>query len=826
MFHSVTFEMSLKPFKSLEDSYIDGVLRKMFKQWYSLAKDANMVSVLLWCSDGSEILEYKGDLDEPMEWARYIGGAQQIRPWNKEKDPDMLSLHTRPYLYIDNPVEFTYGDLKRVVSAIKRVGREVLGDDKIIRVGETFDPGPEFAVSDFKYKRHREICVKTSVGEGKMVCCYSTLNADPQSYAAFPNGIEEGTPLGTFFGRQVDVFLKDMGFDYIWFSNGFGFGADTWGTRGAIFDGKAFYAGKIDEVRDNILKFWKLFRQACPDIPVEVRGTNLSVGIDRSTDGTPTSEIYNGGFGILPPPNSPWAALDGDFGLELIGYMSRIAGVPSDDYLFRYYVHDPWWVNSPWIDRYEASPHDIYLPMAVSRINERGEIKTPNYLNFLSVDNSYGELPDRCPNEVIPHILTADAHRPDNVSPVVMIYPFDEYTVLKDEQSLKEMFFADWFMRGAINNGFPVSSVVSTSNFILSLASKPALYDGSVLVSAIPQAGSEFEKVIIQKIKSGAKVIFFGPVSRASDELLELLNLKVVSAVSGELPIDYCNHLDQFAHSGYKKIINHRELLCGGGIDTMLKQERADTEVLATVGEGEDLRVAALCRKADDWNGGALIWLRGTNSSGYIDAEKKPFTEEALLLKPDNPNEYFNGEILMRFALEHFGISIGIKRNNPAVKSPVLMVHRNNNAFYFSGYVPDTTTEIKLKFPLGAPLLMGWETVLQDGYSAYRMPRAFHCESRVFVENQQGGGVVSYREIPSISFQMRRRLEVTGLNGATVRIFPEADCEGTMTVLLNSTHPHFVGEPFEGEWKQSPYGPYFEARNVTGKLTLSMPRKI
>ena len=85
--------------------------------------------------------------------------------------------------------------------------------------------------------------------------------------------------------------------------------------------------------------------------------------------------IYDGDYGLLPPPNSPWAAITGDFGLELMGHMSRIAGLPKDGenirhpYLFRFYIHDIWWVNSPWYDRYNSQPHDIYLPLSVARLD-------------------------------------------------------------------------------------------------------------------------------------------------------------------------------------------------------------------------------------------------------------------------------------------------------------------------------------------------------------------------------------------------------------------------------------------------------------------------
>ena len=85
------------------------------------------------------------------------------------------------------------------------------------------------------------------MGEKSFVCCYTKLHADSVHYAGFPDGIPEGMPFGTFFGRQCQHFLTDMGFDYLWLSNGFGFGMETWSTTGAVFDGKDFDVTRFDD---------------------------------------------------------------------------------------------------------------------------------------------------------------------------------------------------------------------------------------------------------------------------------------------------------------------------------------------------------------------------------------------------------------------------------------------------------------------------------------------------------------------------------------------------------------------------------------------------
>ena len=61
----VCLELSLKPFgydKSPEG--IEKVCREYFGKWSALFKYASGCSVLLWTSDGSEILEFTGNLDD------------------------------------------------------------------------------------------------------------------------------------------------------------------------------------------------------------------------------------------------------------------------------------------------------------------------------------------------------------------------------------------------------------------------------------------------------------------------------------------------------------------------------------------------------------------------------------------------------------------------------------------------------------------------------------------------------------------------------------------------------------------------------------------
>ena len=156
MFENVTLEVSLKPFKKTDETYIRLVCRKIFEDWRPLLKGRKTVSLMLWTSDGSEILDYAGDLDDTFEWCRFLGTANL--PMREADEPLETSLHQKKQDYMINAPTMTYRILKTIVTTLKEEGKRAF-PDATIRVGETFDIGPEFALSDFKYNRHTEICI-------------------------------------------------------------------------------------------------------------------------------------------------------------------------------------------------------------------------------------------------------------------------------------------------------------------------------------------------------------------------------------------------------------------------------------------------------------------------------------------------------------------------------------------------------------------------------------------------------------------------------------------------------------------------------------------
>lgn len=792
MFNEINLEMSLKPFKKVTAEYIDKTVRTLYDQWGAMLKNREKISVMLWISDGSDILDYGGDLDKEIEWAYFIGMASRptVEPVKSMTEPD-FNLHEYNVKYIENPPVITYRTLKNIVAAIKCEGERRYPNAKV-SVGTTFDIGPEFAKSDFKYNRHKEIIKGNAMGGATFIESYALLDADDFRYAGFANGIEQGTPFGKFLGRQANCYMKDLDFDYIWLSNGVGFAANAWSSVGPVFDGENFNTENFSDVLEKVFGFWENFRSECPDYPVYTRGTNFSAGVDYAVHGVALHKIYNSGLNIIPPPNSPWAPINHNYGLELMGHLTRNCELPGEDMMFRYYLHDPWWDNSPYYDRYNMSPHDIYLPMALSRIDENGDTKNATILNILSIDNSFGNMPDNCVYETIPHYLRAEKDCGDEPSPFVWVYPFREYTTLKEEANLKQILTGDYFISRCMMNGLPLSTIVSGDNF---MKHNSAIYGKSVLITPVPLAESEFESAILSYADNGGKVIFYGNLDKVGEAFKNKF---------GIIPCKISETTDNCKLS--MPDINRNGVMP----DKLFIREKVN---------------------AGTANKGAEIWDRLTarykNSVWYY----APLELTSLLYDThtvkdvEDPQEAVWGSVLMRKIAEEFGYKISFSKATPQTKLPIIMINKSNNADIFSVFTPDSTVETRLKFPLGAPILDRCEVEIEDGCAVYHFPRNTHKECRVFVE--QAGGVVGVCEMPPVSTKYRRRIKVFGLENATVRFFAEKYCENNFDAILNS-YPdgyEFV-EDYDGEIISSEeYGTYFEVRNVTGHITFSMPYK-
>lgn len=72
-------------------------------------------------------------------------------------------------------------------------------------------------------------------------------------------------------------------------------------------------------------------------------------------------------------------------------------------------------------------------------------------------------------------------------------------------------------------------------------------------------------------------------------------------------------------------------------------------------------------------------------------------------------------------------------------------------------------------------MLNGFSTRIIDGFASYHFNKCVHSECRVFVK--QKSGVVRAKEEPPVNMKYRRRIQVSGLENADVRLFAEDYCK-------------------------------------------------
>jgi hypothetical protein len=772
---SLTLEMSLKPFARSRFENPEAVCGTILRQWQPLIRQAETVSFLLWTGNGDEILRYRGSLEDEIVWSSEIGSASnQPTEEDLRRDPETRwILFPRPFM--NPPPRLTYATLKQIVQAIKQVGRQVLGVP--VQVGTIFDPGPEFVESPF-VRRHPEICLASICSNGRnSVSCMARLEADSEPYVAFPQGIPSGLLFGVFLGRQIRCLFRHLGVDFLWLSNGFGFGNHPWSYTGQVFDGRTFNAKGISETAEANLEFWTfLHREA--SCPIRVRGTNMSTGIDLASDAIPIGRIYDSGTLSEPPVNSPWAALNKDIGLELAGWMSHIARLPADTYSFRFYAHDPWYPTAPWTRLYERCPYDVFLPLSVSRCNATGGVEPPSGLNIFAVNDEKGELPEQIPLGLIPHIAEALDHLPDGPGPLVWVYPFDEYQdwLFSKSGRIGEAMFGDVLIRNAINMGLPLNTVVSTADFCACQAAGNDNLAGRILLTPVPSPGSAWEKMLLDHVDHGGKALVYGPIAGAGDRLVSCLGLATGTPLEGELQLHPGEKLASDSLFTSPITIRHQSVFSGGGI-----AETGGRSVLLEIRKNEQLRTYAA---ETDYGQGKIVWFRG--SVGNDPAR------DFNVFSPKNTDyaekNVFRSERLLSTLLQRFGWCFGWNTASPDTPGPVLTVSRNRNGFFFSGMNHDTRVEHRFQMPWGCPALTGCDFRLQDAQAVYRFDRWWHRECRIFVDQQEG--CVSCREKNASWFHgYSRWFILTGLQNAKLVLFPEPGSESKVVVRSNPDSP-------------------------------------
>ncbi len=781
----VIVELGMKPYTSYDDETVERVSYRAFKYWEHIIHSAPQTDVLLWVGDGDEVFNWRGNLGDEIDYNKAVGFCnRQYRAY-----PD--SKHVRTYGpddYIENPPTLTYTDLKRVIQCLRRKARELF--DREIQVGTIIDAGPEFVESEFKFERHPEIVEggpDTRLPQScKFINCYAAMNGDGYPYAEFPNGVPEGTKFGEFLGRQLQSMCDAVGFDYCWFSNGLGFTHYAWSYLGEVFDGREWDLEAAPKVMDQFAAFWREFRRHCPEMPIEVRGTNFMIGSDAAAHGIDVRRVYEDGKVELPAPNPPWGSAHLD--VEMASHMSRISWTPTDRILFRFYMNDSWFLSRPWWDYYHREPYDIYCPMAISRVEPDGSVSVPTDLALMTVNSGtggMGHLEETQGVEITPHFQRAFEYSPDAPGPIVWVYPFNEYQDLAAEggEDLPHVFFHDWFVARCINAGVPLNTVIHTGAFVDLLGSRPEALCQSLLFAPAGVADSEYVGPLLDFVRGGGTALLYGSLANAPESVREALGLALAEPLAGDLQVETELGQDAFVQPPGQRVLVHRPNVSGGGIRETAEPD--DAGVLVKVKQGSEERAYAVLRSDSSWSGGQLAWIRGS-----LPFEATPLSREPVY---DDPRRRYDAGRWVPQILSRLGITVRQTRYDVTTPAVNAFIYRHEGAFVFTGKKANAWGEAAFRMPDGAPVFEGMETLVRDGTAEYRLSKTFHHMCRVFVE-QPEDGMVRHEEL-RVRRGEHRHFRVLGLRDARITVYPEPDFVREGGLSMKSVSVYSITDP-------------------------------
>lgn len=808
-YDNLTLEISAKAFTDTSEETMKDVSRTLFRQWGRVSECFARISVLLWIGDGSEILEFSGDMSQEFEWAYWQGIANPLPTPDNPTEQQLKNPNYFPVKYRADAAPRTYAWLKRLIEVIREVGVTETG--KPIRIGATFDNGPEFAISRFKYKRHREIAQGHSIYPNSFVTCNAVLHGDTRTYAAFPNGIPEGISLGLFLGRQFRAFSKALGYDYIWLSNGMGFGIETWGLVGTLFDGYRFFPEKIQAATSELKQFWHDFLSADESVVIETRGSNFSAGVEMSTEGAPLQWLYERGV-IAPPVNSPSSAIYGNTGNSMSAYMSHIAELPrGHGYSYRYYIHDPWFLNSPWLDRFGREPWDLYPVLSVCRINDRGDAEPPSSVALLTCDDSYGNMPQQVPDEVTPHLLEAFRTQPDGPGPFVWIYPFHEYAEL---ENLEAIFNEDLFIASAIDGGVPLNTVMSTRVFrILAESKKDYFRQTMPIIPAYALKDAKTFRAVAGILDGGMDVIVYGSLAKTSVDICELLGLAAADGLCGEAVMRTPYSFDSCEAGDFSRKVFIVPNYEGGPLVECAAGAR---EILTVEQQGQQRVLVSYHTPSK----GSVVFVRSLLPLSCLDpAGRNPRLNPGRgLFGPNDP--VAPSDRLLRVALAQFGWTFRTRAYEPAQLPPRLSISRNRSAFYFNGYAPDTSVSLEVCTPLGVPIPTGREVRVKRGVGVWPTEKALHRECRAFVRQESDGMVFAKYGFPGRP-HVAGRMDVGNVRNAELRVFvPQDAYDVELRQSAGGVTAFYSDAMLPVVWEDTPYGRCVIVRNFTGVVNI------
>ena len=356
-------------------------------------------------------------------------------------------------------------------------------------------------------------------------------------------------------------------------------------------------------------------------------------------------------------------------------------------------------------------------------------------------------------------------------------------------------------MRGAVNQGLPLNTVVSTGNLARIMAADPGRLAESVLISPVPDADTGWEGALHAHWERGGRVLLYGPLDHASPRLAEFLGCRFAEPLDGDFEVEARLECDAIESGAYGTVLRHSPLLSAGG----LRVAAAKAPLAVARRDGGERIVAA--------TGERVVWVRGTVACD-------PERTGGHLLVPLDPAAFFPAELLVRMGLRPLGVELSVEKMRAGLPTPMVCASRHDNGFVFAGYSADTTAAIQLRLQQGAPVLDNTETRIVDGRARYAPPKSWVAECRVFVE-QAAAGPVGCRTRHSGHPAVAERLEVNGLADATVRFYPKAGTVARVAMTLNRPVPCLGAQAVRWVERHDACGHYLEATGVSGTLMIS-----
>lgn len=790
-FDRLTLEVSLKPFYATGERELREVCAQLCDNWRGLAHRTELIAFQLFIGDGDEVLNWRGEFGDRINWCDSTGcsnmpqGYNFVHPQAEEKIGEGL------------PV-WTYDDLRTLIRCLKEAASEYLGLPSI--VGTIFDAGAEFVESEFKFARHPELMRNgKDLGLdgifGPFVDVTAKLTEDSYGYAAYPDGIPPGgVGFGEFFGRQFRSLADAVGFDYIWFSNGLGFGYTPWETRGPLFDGEAFHPEAFAQTNAAIVRFWRDFDRHSGGMPIGIRGSNTSIGSDLSVFGISVKDVLASANIMMPAPNPPWGSYNP--GLEFAVYLSRMASRPDGGYPYRFYYNDTWFHSDPWYGYYGAEPFDILMPLKAARINRRGGVDHPSAIHLFSLDDDKGGMDESQVFEVTGGFYRAFRAMPDAPGPLTWVYPFRELDEMAKTQPerLGEVYFHDAYVRDIVNQGVPLNTVIASEDLLALTEREPEALRDTILLLAAPQAGTALSERVLALLEAGQRAIVYGPLAHADSRLLARLGLTLAAPLAGELALRGAERAHAYEDETPRRI-HHRALTSGGGIAEAKLPSSGGTEVLLEAsGSDGDSRAYAVVAQAGE--GDAFAWIRG--SAGL----------SRNTLDTDFPEAQLFHAVLARL-----GYKLRVKRALPGGRAIVSFISRRDGAYVVTAHKPDDTTHAVYEFPEGAPLFMNAQALVEDSAATYYLGKTAEYEVRCLVR-QRKKSVVSCKEGQRTSYRYARNIEIRGLLDASLYIL----APGNTSPIVDRLEIRELGG--SRIWNASYDGKGFAVADVSGDVEI------